>query len=408
MFFKSSVKSIIVFSIAFIVLLFASNFSFATGVPNFINYQGKLTSTSGVPLTGTYSMIFTIYEAESGGTSQWTETQSSVTVNKGIFSVILGSGADGNPETTGDNNPISPYVFYDSNRWIGVKVGTDSEMTPRQRLTSVPYAYSADNLGGGKVVVDSAGRVGIGTTSPEERLHIKHAGAAELLIDASDGTPDNGNAFLDLVNDAGNRGNVSMSRSGLTNPYPNTLSLRNDFPGGGIIFETAGGAERMFINGNGNIGIGTVNPTDKLTVRTGGGGHGIDLIHNDGTNPGSGKIFVSNDENQGGNALYLGTTEALALMSIMTGGANLGNVGIGTSHPAYKLDVEGSVQAQAYYTGDIVFQKDGKKLWRMFEDEKGLYLENLNNKKVSRIFLEEDIKAMKEEIVKEVMGKIQK
>ena len=30
----------------------------------------------------------------------------------------------------------------------------------------------------------------------------------------------------------------------------------------------------------------------------------------------------------------------------------------------------------------IVFQKDGRKLWRMFEDEKGLYLENLSTGKV--------------------------
>jgi hypothetical protein len=32
------------------------------------------------------------------------------------------------------------------------------------------------------------------------------------------------------------------------------------------------------------------------------------------------------------------------------------------------------MQAHGYYTGDIVFQKDGNKLWRMFEDEDGLYL----------------------------------
>jgi len=64
------------------------------------------------------------------------------------------------------------------------------------------------------------------------------------------------------------------------------------------------------------------------------------------------------------------------------------------------------VQAQAYYTGDIVFQKDGKKLWRMFEKEDGLYLESLKNGKVSKIFLEEDVKAMKEEIKKEIMEEL--
>jgi hypothetical protein len=67
-----------------------------------------------------------------------------------------------------------------------------------------------------------------------------------------------------------------------------------------------------------------------------------------------------------------------------------GNVGIGTmDYPAYKLDVEGYVQAYGYYTGDIVFQKDKQKLWRMFEDEDGLYLENMKTGKVYRFILQE-------------------
>lgn len=66
-----------------------------------------------------------------------------------------------------------------------------------------------------------------------------------------------------------------------------------------------------------------------------------------------------------------------------------GKVGIGTTSPAYKLDVEGDVQAYAYHTGDIFFQKNDKKLWRMFEDEDGLYLENLNTGRVYTFVLQE-------------------
>jgi len=57
--------------------------------------------------------------------------------------------------------------------------------------------------------------------------------------------------------------------------------------------------------------------------------------------------------------------------------ASTNRVGINTTNPQYELDVEGYVQAHGYYTGDIFFQKDGKKLWRMFEDENGLYVENI-------------------------------
>ncbi|OAD21079.1 cell wall surface anchor family protein [Candidatus Thiomargarita nelsonii] len=75
-----------------------------------------------------------------------------------------------------------------------------------------------------------------------------------------------------------------------------------------------------------------------------------------------------------------------------------GNVGIGTTSPSHKLDVEGYIEAHRYYTGDIIFQKDGQKLWRMFEDEKGLYLENMKTGETSRIFMEKDIKAMEERL----------
>lgn len=66
-----------------------------------------------------------------------------------------------------------------------------------------------------------------------------------------------------------------------------------------------------------------------------------------------------------------------------------GNVGIGKTDPEHELDVEGYVQAHGYYTGDITFQKEGRGLWRMFEDEEGLYLENLRTGKVYRFLLQE-------------------
>jgi hypothetical protein len=66
-----------------------------------------------------------------------------------------------------------------------------------------------------------------------------------------------------------------------------------------------------------------------------------------------------------------------------------GKVGIGVTSPQYQLHVKGSVRALKVDTGDIVFQKHGRKLWRMFEDEKGLYLENIKTKKVYSFVLKE-------------------
>jgi hypothetical protein len=67
-----------------------------------------------------------------------------------------------------------------------------------------------------------------------------------------------------------------------------------------------------------------------------------------------------------------------------------GNVGVGTHRPAYKLDVVGTIRAREYLTGDIIFQKDGiKPVWRMYEDEAGLYVESLTTGKHYSVVLEE-------------------
>ena len=68
-----------------------------------------------------------------------------------------------------------------------------------------------------------------------------------------------------------------------------------------------------------------------------------------------------------------------------------GNVGIGTLSPQERLHVKGTVKAQAFDTGDIVFRKDGKKLWRMYEEEDGLYVEKIKTG-------EKEIKELEKEI----------
>jgi len=83
-----------------------------------------------------------------------------------------------------------------------------------------------------------------------------------------------------------------------------------------------------------------------------------------------------------------------------------GNVGIGTTAPDQKLHVEGNVKADGWITGDIVFQKGDTKLWRMFEEEDGLYLENLKTRKTFKVILENDINSLKKEIIQEVMTKL--
>jgi PKD repeat protein len=102
----------------------------ALAVPKTINYQGRLSDFEGVPVNGTVSMTFAIYNAPTDGELLWSETQPSVTVTDGAFSVALGS--------------VTPFaITFDEDYYLGVTVGGDAEMTPRAALVSVPYALRA-------------------------------------------------------------------------------------------------------------------------------------------------------------------------------------------------------------------------------------------------------------------------
>ncbi|MBI5635122.1 MAG: putative metal-binding motif-containing protein [Nitrospirae bacterium] len=113
--------------------LFVGGVAEAT-VPQTINYQGFLTNTAGQPVNGPVTIVFSLYDMDSGGTALWSETHQNVDLIKGVYSVILGNG---NP------TPVVINLPFDVQYYLGVKVGTDQEMTPRQVLTAVPYAFRA-------------------------------------------------------------------------------------------------------------------------------------------------------------------------------------------------------------------------------------------------------------------------
>jgi hypothetical protein len=127
----------------------------SAGVPYLLSYQGVLADQLGDPVSdGTYQMTFSIYENATGGSALWSETRT-VQVTDGRFSILMGNVT-----------PIPPGVFLNgSERWLGVQVESDAEMTPRQRLASIAYAYVAEYArnplapGQGLVITDTDGNV---------------------------------------------------------------------------------------------------------------------------------------------------------------------------------------------------------------------------------------------------------
>ena len=123
-----------------LVMLLIAATSVFTQVPQLINYQGLLTDASDNPITGSYTIQFKIYNQASGGSALWTETHQNVTITDGVFSVILGASS------------TIPYTLFDgTDKYLGITIGSDSEMSPRKQLVSVGYsfrAYDADKVDG--------------------------------------------------------------------------------------------------------------------------------------------------------------------------------------------------------------------------------------------------------------------
>ncbi len=114
-------------------------------VPNLVNFQASLNEANGDPVSGERSIQFSFYPASDAIESAfvWRETQT-IQVVDGLYVAQLGS------VTT-----FPDALFSQAELWLGVKVGTDAEQTPRIRVIAVPYALHAQRAEKAGAVDDS-------------------------------------------------------------------------------------------------------------------------------------------------------------------------------------------------------------------------------------------------------------
>ena len=104
--------------------------------PSFMPIQGFLTDAEGAPVDGDTTLTFSLYVNYMDATPVYSEDQV-VLVEDGFFTVYLGQ-----------IEALDLGMFTNSApKFLGLKVGTEEEMTPRLALGSVPYAAFAQNAG---------------------------------------------------------------------------------------------------------------------------------------------------------------------------------------------------------------------------------------------------------------------
>jgi hypothetical protein len=178
------------------------------------------------------------------------------------------------------------------------------------------YSPAADTIafteGGAEAMrIDSSGNVGIGTSSPSNRLSVV---GGNVLVNQTNATiavvgGDNTNLQQVRVRMSGTDGILDVTRNSGTSPN--------------LLFGTEG-TERMRIDSSGNVGIGTSSPNNLLHVSQASSDFQIRVTGTSAANAGSIRTY-----NAGGEAAGLGTTG-----STNSGyGANLGFMGTITNIP---------------------------------------------------------------------------
>lgn len=126
--------------------------AFAAAPPQRINYQGVLRNASDQPLTASYDMVFSFWDAPLGGNeilddSHLAAGTGAVSVSNGLFNAALGGGAVTDGPGAGTYTALD-QVFRDySSVWLQVKVGSEV-LSPRTPVIAAAYALNATNLNG--------------------------------------------------------------------------------------------------------------------------------------------------------------------------------------------------------------------------------------------------------------------
>lgn len=304
---------------------FAQNSNF-----NGLNYQAVVRNSSGDPLPN--QAIGVQFVVSCGSLQPYIESHAVTSDATGLITLSIGQGT---PQF--GSSPFTSIDWAGCGQWewslnvaMDLAGGTNYQVVGAMPFKAVPFALNAASLvnppqtgwvvTGNDVFKNNGGNVGIGTGIPTAKLDV--AGTFKL-VDGSQG------ANKVLTSDADGLATWVTPSSGGTGWSLSGNNLLN--------------------TNSGNVGIGTTTATDKLTVRTATSNYGF--THTDGTiTLGS---FVGGTSGGGwlgtksNHKLHFFTNNAVAQMTLATDGS----VGIGTTTPAQKLDVNGSIQC----AGHLVF-----------------------------------------------------
>lgn len=314
--------------------------------PTAFTWSGGLTYTGGF-LKGEYDLLFRLFDQHTGGNQLGLDCiRDNVDASDGFVRYVeLDFGID---------------VFDGETRWLEISYRAPGEEVPHQTLDAARKAVSRFYLPmtGGDVDFLSSLRIGsegfarhaLDVSSPWATIGVNGTGADMTTSRAGIKLENNGITKWHIYNEPSDGDSLTIDPG---DPDAESMvKIRTTLSANKGVFSKVviGGSSEELHYALAHETIGVSSPQFNLRLQS----------------PNGIYFHVDADETYG---------TALAIDPN-------GNVGIGTYRPACMLDVKGTIQAREYRTGDIIFQKDGTKpVWRMYEDEAGLYVESLTTGK---------------------------
>ncbi|MCX7641428.1 MAG: hypothetical protein N2Z20_02195 [Elusimicrobiales bacterium] len=291
-------------------------------VPGSIVYQGRIEKNN-APLNGIVHLNFKIYGSLTGSDMLWESGYITAEARAGIFSVTF-------------NPPLNIFT-QGQPRYIEIEVEGE-RLTPREKINSVIYSMISKKLEDGASLHLASAVIGIPLSSYPNYYNQK-------LIVYGGGIYTDQICFYPLGNCMSAPGEATVTSTLFSS---STVRIRADIDNdyiGDILFETRGANEIARFSNNGNFGIGTTNPIEKLHI--------------------SGNAYISNNLTIGNDINYSGIFNAGILRGqnleqinvgvtdnridfivngITRASLNGSNLGIGTTNPSYSLDVYGDMR----------------------------------------------------------------
>ena len=253
---KTTKRQILILKLLALFLLFFMHFSaYASGTPLIFSYQGRITDSSGNLLGGSgtnYYFKFSIWDnpAVGSGTELWPASGPSsfaISVHQGVFNANIGDTANGYPDALNFNFNTQKDIYLQVEVSSTGGAGTFEAITPRQRISSAPFAQVAG-------AVNGTGQSSFGTVTPFQNAVVS------VQSTSTSATPVSIRGIAGQVADLLNIQDFSL------NHLFSIDALGGIFGSSTLAVGSSAGNTSLSVNTGGNVGVGTGTPGRKLNV----------------------------------------------------------------------------------------------------------------------------------------------